>query len=107
MIRLGETLTQELADLLGEDGVLLYPPYSRTAPRHHFSLLTPTDTVCTAIFNVLLNPVTQVPVGFGQSGLPLGVQVVGARGQDHLCIAAAKIIESDHGGWHLSMKSTD
>jgi fatty acid amide hydrolase 2 len=51
------------------------------------------------VFNVLELPVTQVPAGFSQEGMPLGVQVVGARGQDHLTIAAAKVIEEALGGW--------
>ena len=105
MVALGKALTEELSSILGDDGVLLYPPYSRAAPRHHRALLTPTDAVCTAIFNVLLNPVTQVPLGFSKKKLPLGVQVVGAPGRDHLCVAAALAIESDHGGWVQSMVS--
>jgi fatty acid amide hydrolase 2 len=99
MIAMGKALSDELAEILGDDGVLLYPPYTRAAPRHNLALLTPTDAACTAIFNILLNPVTQVPLGFDKNQLPLGVQVVGAPGQDHLCVAAALAIEKDHGGW--------
>ena len=106
MIELGHQLAEELAQLLGEDGVLLYPSYTRAAPRHHRALLTPTDFVGTAIFNVLENPATQVPLGFDDNQLPLGLQVVGAPGYDHLCVAAAKAIESDHGGWSPSMNSS-
>ena len=103
MVRLGHQLAQELKTLLGDDGILLYPSYTRAAPRHHHALLTPTDFVCTAIFNVLENPATQVPLGFDQNQLPLGLQIVGAPGFDHLCVAAAKAIETDHGGWSPSM----
>ena len=103
MIQLGHALSHELNTLLGTDGVLLYPPYTRAAPRHHRALLTPIDPVCTAVFNITKNPVTQVPLGMSAKGLPLGVQVVGGIGQDHLCVAAAAVIETDHGGWSPSM----
>jgi fatty acid amide hydrolase 2 len=53
----------------------------------------------TAIFNVLELPVTQVPLGIGKRGLPLGVQVVGAHGNDHLTIAVARELEKSFGGW--------
>jgi fatty acid amide hydrolase 2 len=79
--------------------VLLHPPYSRPAPRHRDSWRTPFDAACTAIFNVLELPVTVVPVGFEHRGLPLGVQVGAARGNDALTLAVAKALEEDFGGW--------
>ena len=106
MVELGRALAKELAETLGDDGVLLYPSYTRAAPKHHHALLTPIDFVCTAIFNVLQNPSTQVPLGFDDKRLPMGLQVVGGPGYDHLCIAAAEIIEQDHGGWTPSMTET-
>ena len=98
-VRLGLELQQSLEEALGDDGVLLFPSYSRTAPRHWLAWLTPFDAQVTAVFNVLESPVTQVPVGHNRAGLPFGVQVIGARGMDHLTIAAAKVIETAHGGW--------
>lgn len=92
-------LRDEIADRIGPDGVLLYPPYTRTAPRHGRPLLTPIDWVYTAIFNVLELPVTQVPLGLDSQGLPLGVQVAGCHGQDHVTIATAIALEEDRGGW--------
>jgi fatty acid amide hydrolase 2 len=103
MVELGHQLRQELADHLRDDAVLLYPSYTRAAPRHHHALLTPTDWVCTAIFNILHNPVTQVPLGFAPNGLPMGLQVVAGPGMDHVCVAAAQVIEEAHGGWTRSM----
>ena len=32
-------------------------------------------------------------------GLPIGVQVIGPRGRDHLVIAAARKLEEAFGGW--------
>jgi len=96
---MGLELQAEMEAALGENGVLLHPPYNRPAPRHWDAFRTPFVPGYTAIFNVLELPVTQVPAGFSEEGMPLGIQVVGARGQDHLTIAAAKIIEKELGGW--------
>lgn len=92
-------LQAELEGLLGTDGVLLHAPYPTTAPRHHRMLLRPFDFVTTALFNVLTFPATAVPVGFDDHGLPVGVQIAAGRGHDHLCLAAARAVEQDAGGW--------
>ena len=92
-------LRDELDETLGASGVLLYPPHWTTAPRHNRSLWLPIRWMHTALFNVLHCPVTQVPTGLDSQGLPTGVQVVGARGQDHLTIAAAVALEESLGGW--------
>ena len=44
-------------------------------------------------------PVTEVPLGLNPKGLPLGVQVAAADGNDHLTIAAALALERRFGGW--------
>ena len=68
-----------LATTIG-DGVLLYPPFPRVAPRHRTTLWQPWLATNTAIFNMFGMPATQVPLGLTDDGLPLGVQVVvGAR----------------------------
>jgi len=95
----GRALQAALDDALGNDGVLLHPPYSRPAPRHRDSWRTATDAQYTAIFNVMGSPVTIAPVGFDPRRLPLAVQVVGARGQDALTIEVARHLEQSMGGW--------
>lgn len=92
-------LRAELEDALGNDGVMLFPSYSRPAPRHYAPLLYPLDFVYTAIINVLGFPSTQVPLGLDRRGVPLGVQVVAAHGNDHLTIAVAQQLERAFGGW--------
>ncbi len=91
-------LREEISDRIGEGGVLLYPPYTRPAPRHRMPMLTPMDWVYTAIWNALENPVTQVPLGLWK-GLPVGVQVVGRHGEDHVTLAVAQVLEEACGGW--------
>ncbi|MCP4867342.1 MAG: amidase [Proteobacteria bacterium] len=95
----GEELRLELEDALGNDGVMLYPPYARTAPKHYYPLLRPFEWVYTAILNVMQLPSTQVPLGLDSRGLPLGVQVAAAHGNDHLTIAVAQELERSFGGW--------
>lgn len=62
-------------------------------------MFRPADFSYTAIFNVLGVPVTQVPLGLGSDGLPLGVQVVGGMFNDLLTIEVAKECEAALGGW--------
>lgn len=97
-IRMAEDLREELTARMG-GGVLLFPSYTRPAPRHDAPMLTPLDFVYTGIFNVLEMPATQVPLGLSEAGLPLGVQVVGPRGTDHRTIAVARVLEEELGGW--------
>lgn len=98
-VELGKALRAEIAGLLGDRGVMLFPSYPRLAPRHNTPLLLPVEWMYTAVFNVLELPVTQVPLGLSRAGLPLGVQVVGAHGQDALTIAVALELERAFGGW--------
>jgi fatty acid amide hydrolase 2 len=95
----GQALRAELAEALGSDGLMLYPSHPTPAPRHYVPLTRPISWIYTAILNVMELPVTQVPLGLDDKGLPLGVQVVGPRGADHRTIAAALALEADLGGW--------
>lgn len=99
ILALGKDLSAELADVLGDRGVMLYPSFPRVAPRHVTPLLQPLQFAYTAIFNVMEMPSTQVPLRLDARGLPLGVQVVAPRKQDHLSIAVAMALETMLGGW--------
>ncbi|XP_025195945.1 fatty-acid amide hydrolase 2-A [Melanaphis sacchari] len=94
-----EKLSNEVSTLLGDDGVLFFPSSPTTAKHHYEPFFYPYNFAYWAIFNVLKLPVTQVPVGLGINGLPLGIQVVAGMNQDRLCIAVAKHLESTFGGW--------
>jgi fatty acid amide hydrolase 2 len=93
----GTRLFAQLDDLLGEDGVILYPSGRGVAPGH--GPAAPLNFRFFGVFNALELPVTQVPLGLSAEGLPLGVQVVAGRGRDHLTIAAALELERALGGW--------
>lgn len=94
-----EHLRSRIDGLLGAHDVMLFPSHPRVAPKHHAALLRFADAGFTGVFNVLEVPVTQVPLGLDARALPLGVQVIGARGQDHVPIAVAMALEEALGGW--------
>lgn len=99
LVEQGNQLRAELEEALGDDGILLFPSYPYVAPKHYSPLLPPIGWAYTAILNVMQMPVTQVPMGLGGDGLPLGLQVGAAHGKDHLTIAAALELERAFGGW--------
>ncbi|KAM7377194.1 hypothetical protein PAMA_013802 [Pampus argenteus] len=94
-----EKLQKEVEELLGTDGVFLYPSHTRVAPKHHHPLFRPFDFSYTGVINILGLPVTQCPLGLNQDGLPLGLQVVAGKMQDRLPLAVALYLEKAFGGW--------
>jgi fatty acid amide hydrolase 2 len=92
-------LREEVGAVLGDDGILLHHPHPRVAPRHGGTVGRAWVITSAAVFNLLGMPVTQVPLGLNPKGLPLGVQVAAADGNDHLTIAAALALERRFGGW--------
>jgi fatty acid amide hydrolase 2 len=98
LIDSAQRANDSLLETIG-DGVMLYPPFPRLAPKHRHTLGQPWLATNTAIFNLYGLPATQVPLGLGAEGLPLGVQVVAAAGNDHVGIAVAMELERALGGW--------
>jgi len=99
LIEIGKALRKELVELIGPNGVMLFPSHSYPAPLHHRPLLTPFNFAYTGILNVMELPVTQTPLGLNRQGLPLGVQVAAVHGNDHLTVAVALELEKAFGGW--------
>ncbi|KAI8318291.1 amidase signature enzyme [Martensiomyces pterosporus] len=92
-------LQADFEQLLGDNGVLLFPPHPTLAQRHGISLVNKLNFIYTAIFNALGFPVTHAPLGLSKQGIPLGVLVVGRMGQDLTTIAVARELERRFGGW--------
>uniref|UniRef100_A0A8B9HQ41 Fatty acid amide hydrolase 2b n=1 Tax=Astyanax mexicanus TaxID=7994 RepID=A0A8B9HQ41_ASTMX len=99
LIQQKEELQRNIEEVLGSDGVLLYPAHPFLAQKHHHPLFTPYNMAYTGIFNVLGLPVTQCPLGLSKEGLPLGVQVVAGKLQDRLTLAMALYLQKAFGGW--------
>lgn len=98
LVQRAEALTRELIDAIG-DGVLLHPAHPRPAPRHGRTTGRPWLMTPAAVFNLAGVPVTEVPLGLSDSGLPVGVQVAAAHGADHRSIGVALELERVFGGW--------
>jgi fatty acid amide hydrolase 2 len=92
-----------LIDTIGAHGVMLYPTFPRSAPRHRWTavrlLANSVASAYASLINVLEFPATQVPMGLDESGLPIGFQIVSTPGNDHLTIAVALELERAFGGW--------
>jgi len=99
-LELGHKLKARLDDILGDNGVLIYPSHSTPAPYHSQPILKTFNFAYTAVFNILGLPVTQVPLGLGSWGVPLGVQVVGGTLMDRNTLAVAREAERIFGGWY-------
>ncbi len=97
----GQSLKAEFSELLGPHGVLLMPPFPCPAPKHHAPWRKPFSAAYTALFNVLETPASVVPVGFDRRGLPITVQIIGARHRDHVCLAVAEFLDREFSGWVL------
>ncbi|MGM0575108.1 MAG: amidase [Myxococcota bacterium] len=98
-VHMGRDLREEVVERIGPGGVMLYPPYASVAPRHYTPMFTGFRWVYTAILNAMELPVTQVPLGLDDAGLPLGVQVAAVHGEDHVAIGGALALERRFGGW--------
>lgn len=92
------SIVSELTDAIG-DGVLLHPAHPRPAPRHRRTYGRPWLLTPAAVFNLAGVPVTEVPLGLSEEGLPLGVQVAAGLDRDHVSIAVALELERVFGGW--------
>lgn len=96
---IGEIFRKEIESLLGNNGVLIYPTHPSPAVKHGRGSLFLTRVGFTGIFNILHTPATAIPMGLSQTGLPVGIQAVARKGNDHLTIAVACYLEDKGFGW--------
>ena len=98
LLQAGRALVDELLDAIG-DGVLLHPVHPTVAPPHGRTFARLWLLAPAAVFNLAGVPVTEVPLGLSERGLPLGVQVAAGLDRDHVTIAVAHELERVFGGW--------
>ena len=79
-LHLCSQLRRRLIDLLGSDGVLLYPVHPGPAPLRLQRHLRPLDGVAALLSAALQLPGCVVPCGRTAAGLPLGVQLLAGPG---------------------------
>jgi len=83
-----------LERFLGPYDALITPPTTGEAP----ATLTQTgNPLFCSIWSLCGVPAVTIPVGFGPRGLPLGLQFVGASGQDGRVLSAAHRCEAPFG----------
>jgi fatty acid amide hydrolase 2 len=103
----GEELKKKLNDILGDHAIMIFPSLPTPAPKHGLPFLfRAAESAATSIFNVLELPVCAVPLGLSKKeGLPVGVQIVGSWGNDHVVIAVAnKLEEMGIAGWRVPVE---
>ncbi|XP_041982395.1 fatty-acid amide hydrolase 2-B-like [Aricia agestis] len=98
-LKVREDLETKFKDMLGDDGVFLYPTHPTPAPYHNEPLLKAMNFSYTAIINCLGLPATHIPLGLSRDGLPIGIQVVANHNNDRLCLAVAEALDKAFGGW--------
>lgn len=96
---MGDQMEQKVLATLGNNGVILMPTYHTSAPRHYMTGGPMWKAGFNLFANVLGLPATHVPLGIGENGLPIGIQIVSAPGNDYLTIAVAIALENHFENW--------
>ena len=98
--KLAHKFFNEIQALLGNDGVLFFPTFPKSAPVHAWPVVLNTfDYIYCGVINALGLPSTQCPLGLDSQQLPLGIQCIAGRGRDQLPLAVALEVEQAMGGW--------
>lgn len=92
-------LRKKFMDMVGDNGILLIPTHPEPAPLHQTTAAKVFNVTYTSATTVLQAPITQVPLGLSNEGLPYGVQVFAKPLNDRLTLAVAKELEQFTGGW--------
>jgi aspartyl-tRNA(Asn)/glutamyl-tRNA(Gln) amidotransferase subunit A len=90
-----------LAEVFRDVDIILTPTTGTTAFRAEGPMPTEIDgrpikamhSIYTYPFNVSGHPACSVPVGFDSDGLPVGLQIVGRRHEDHVVMQLARAFE--------------
>jgi len=88
-----------IEESMGPGGVMLWPVFPTTAPKHGFAWNPSNGPNYTAAFNGLGFPALAMPVGLSKNGLPLSVQIIGQPNEDETVLAVAAALEREFGGW--------
>jgi len=99
MLALAKDLQRRIEEKLGDNGVLICPVFPVPAPKHTWIWVHFLGIGYSGVINVLEFPSTILPIFHRADGVPVSVQVVSGRWNDHVTMAAAKVLESTFGGW--------
>ncbi|CAK1550379.1 unnamed protein product [Leptosia nina] len=96
--KITQDMKDDLAEKLGDNGVLLMPSAPHPAPYHYSCFFRPFNFAYFGVVNALKHPATQVPIGTNSRGIPLGLQVLSTPYNDVVCLEVAKYLEKEFGG---------
>lgn len=99
MLALAKDLQRRIEEKLGANGVLICPVFPVPAPKHTWIWVHFLGIGYSGVINILEFPATIVPIYHRPDGVPVSVQVVSGRWNDHLTLAAAQVLEESFGGW--------
>ncbi len=99
MLALADDLRHRIEERLGDDGVLICPVFSTPAPKHGYAWADLLGIGYSGLINIMGFPSTVMPVYYNENGLPVSIQIIAARWNDHLTLATASLIEKIFGGW--------
>ena len=98
-IRMADSLRNEIKEVLGTDGVFIFPTMPEIAPKLQTTAFKGVDVAYCGLMNVLGLPSTHVPLGLTKDGLPFGLQIISTPNNDRYCIALAVELEKQFGGF--------
>ena len=99
ILDLADDLRRRMEERLGDSGVLICPVFSTPAPKHGFAWADLLGIGYSGLINILGFPSTVIPVYYNEDGLPVSIQIIAARWNDHVTLAVAGILENIFGGW--------
>jgi fatty acid amide hydrolase 2 len=99
ILALADDLRRRIEEHLGDSGVLICPVFSTPAPKHGYVWADLLGIGYSGLINIMGFPSTAMPVYYNEDGLPVSIQIIAARWNDHLTLAVAEIIEKTFGGW--------
>jgi len=99
MLALAQQIKKDIEEKLGDDGVIISPVFPKASPKHTWIWLSLMGVGYSGVINVLQLPATVIPIYHRQDNVPVSVQVIGKRWNDHLTLAAGKALEDAFGGW--------
>ncbi len=94
-------IVREFSAMFEQCDVLLTPSAPVTALKSGADM-TPVETyqtdICTCSVNIAGLPAVSVPCGFGQKGLPVGMQLIGGKFREDVILSAALAFERETAG---------
>ena len=107
--RLKNAVINEYRRVLAQCDCIVTPTVKKTAAKRGLghSLETYKTDVCTASVNLAGLPAMSIPCGFGDGGLPVGMQIIGGKFREDVILSAALAFETHTGGEFISAPETE